>query len=108
MTGVIVNRVEDSKKINVTFHSDMVDIFSIEKGSMKLNSTSNMVNMLKGNKRDQMSQELLTLAEKEIQLEVAEDFENRKESILENILEKLADNYGVNAKDINITILGGK
>ena len=108
MTGVIVNRVEDSKKINVTFHSDMVDIFSIEKGSMKLNSTSNMVNMLKGNKRDQMSQELLTLAEKEIQLEVAEDFENRKESILENILEKLADNYGVDAKDINITILGGK
>ena len=108
MTGVIVNRVEDSKKINVTFHSDMVDIFSIEKGSMKLNSTSNMVNMLKGNKRDQMSQELLTLAEKEIQLEVAEDFENRKESILENIVEKLADNYGVNAKDINITILGGK
>ena len=108
MTGVIVNRVEDSKKINVTFHSDMVDIFSIEKGSMKLNSTSNIVNMLKGNKRDQMSQELLTLAEKEIQLEVAEDFENRKESILENILEKLADNYGVNAKDINITILGGK
>ena len=55
-----------------------------------------------------MSQELLTLAEKEIQLEVEEDFENRKESILENILEKLADNYGVNAKDINITILGGK
>ena len=75
---------------------------------MKLNSTSNMVNMLKGNKRDQMSQELLTLAEKEIQLEVAEDFENRKESILENIVEKLADNYGVSAKDINITILGGK
>ena len=75
---------------------------------MKVNSTSNMVNMLKGNKRDQMSQELLTLAEKEIQLEVAEDFENRKESILENILEKLADNYGVNAKDINITMLGGK
>lgn len=108
MTGVIVNRVEDSRKINVTFHSDMVDIFSIEKGSMKLSSTSNIVNMLKGNKRDQMSQELLTLAEKEIQLEVTEDFENRKESILENILEKLADNYGVNAKDINITILGGK
>ena len=39
---------------------------------------------------------------------LTEDFENRKESILENILEKLADNYGVNAKDINITILGGK
>ena len=107
MTGVIVNRVEDSRKINVTFHSDMVDIFSIEKGSMKLSSTSNIVNMLKGNKRDQMSQELLTLAEKEIQLEVTEDFENRIESILENILEKLADNYGVNAKDKNITILGG-
>lgn len=105
MTGVIVDRTEDGK-IAVTFHEDMVDVFAIEKGEMKIDSPQNMINMFKGDTRDRLNQELLTLSEQEIKMSVAEDFEERKDAIMEDIIQSLATNYGVETKDLNVTILG--
>lgn len=105
MTGVIADRTEDGK-VAVTFHKDMIDVFAVEKGEMKIDSPRNFVNGLKGSTRDKINQELLSIAEQEIQMEVTSDFSDRKDSIMESILEVLATNYGVETKNLNVTILG--
>lgn len=105
MTGVKVDRTQDDK-VYVDIHASMVDVFSIEKGNYKIGTETNFFNTLKGNTRDAMNQDLIDLADKEITREVTTDFGDRRDAILSTLKQKIAENYQVDVKDIEVNVRG--
>lgn len=105
MTGVRVDRTQDDK-VYVDVHASMVDVFSIEKGNYKIDTETNFLNTLKGNTRDAMNQDLIDLADKEITREISNDFNNRRDMILSTLKQKIAENYQVDVKDIEVNVRG--
>lgn len=106
MSGVDAVKSQDGKKIYVSFHESMLDVYSVDNGHFRIESSKSLFNSFKGTTRDKMSQEIITLAEKEIKQEVSMDFSQRKDDILNSMREKLALNYGVDKSDIVLEISG--